>query len=71
MLIKMWDKDGVLVNCEDSQLEEMKKNGFTYTENPKAETVIVKDTIFTKDEVIEESDKKIRKNKKDAPDIIL
>lgn len=34
MFFKRWNKNGDVANCEESQLEEMKKNGYDFKECP-------------------------------------
>lgn len=51
MLFVRWNKNGTKAVCEDSQLEEMEKNGFDLTECPCVEEV--------EEKIVEESKEKV------------
>lgn len=57
MLLKRWNKNGSVVNCELSQLKEMEKNGYDLKICPNVEE--------------KEDKKKNKKNKKKKEEVVL
>ena len=71
MLFTRWNKNGSKVNCEQSQLNEMEKNGYEFEECPEK---IEKVEQEQKKEVVEPEPKKPTRQtrkKKEESDIVL